>query len=253
MDEALWIVAVATAAALALLAFLRARKIETVYPWEAALLYVNGTFVRQLPVGRHVLRTLGRTVVVHRAPLWDMPHPLGVIDVLTSDRFSLRISPTATVRVTDPRKAVEGQFQHLQKLKLAVAEALASETSKRTLETLLIERAELGPFVLAAVGGQFEELTVTALFITSIQLPPETRRLTTEVERARLEGQAALERSRAEHASLRALANAARLVKDNPDLLRLRTLQTVAQAGKGATIVLGQDAVTPIRRPSTKG
>jgi regulator of protease activity HflC (stomatin/prohibitin superfamily) len=74
--------------------------------------------------------------------------------------------------------------------------------------------------------------------VSQLTLPPETRRLFIEVEKARLEGQAALERARGEQAALRALANAARLLKDNPDLLALRQLQAVSQ-GKSATYVLG--------------
>jgi regulator of protease activity HflC (stomatin/prohibitin superfamily) len=237
------------AGALVVLAYRRVRKIETVYPWEAALLYVNGGFVRQLPAGRHTFLTLGRTIAVQRAPLWNMPVPITPAEVVTADRFAARVAATATFRINDPRKAIEGQMQYLPRLSLAVAEALAAEVAKRSLESLLTERMDLGPQVVEAVARQFDEISVTALFVTNIQLPPETRRLSTEVERARLEGLAALERARGEQAALRVLANAARLVKDNPDLLRLRALQAVGQAGKGATLVLGQDLVAPIAPP----
>ena len=53
---------------------------------------------------------------------------------------------------------------------------------------------------------------------------------------ARAQGQAALERARGEVAATRALANAARMVADQPALLQLRTLQAI-EAG-GATVVL---------------
>lgn len=68
----------------------------------------------------------------------------------------------------------------------------------------------------------------------------------TEVERARLEGLAALERARGEQAALRSLANAARLLKDNPELAQLRVLQAAATA-RNATIVIGDPAATPPR------
>ena len=78
----------------------------------------------------------------------------------------------------------------------------------------------------------------------SVILPPELRKMTTEVERARLEGLAQLERARGEQAALRSLANAARMLKDNPELMKLRLLQSVGGA-KGATLVLGEAALNP--------
>ena len=58
------------------------------------------------------------------------------------------------------------------------------------------------------------------------------------MERARREGQATLERAHAEQAALRALANAARMLKNNPELQNLRLIQALSEA-KGATVVLG--------------
>ena len=54
---------------------------------------------------------------------------------------------------------------------------------------------------------------------------------------------AALERARGEHAALRSPANAARLLKDNPDLMNLRLLQALGSGGKGTTLVLGDGAL----------
>lgn len=90
-------------------------------------------------------------------------------------------------------------------------------------------------------------MTLETGILSAVVLPPELRRLLTESERARREGQAALERARSEHAALRSLSNAARLLKDNPELMKLRPLQAVSPTGKGATLVLGQDALSASR------
>lgn len=56
-----------------------------------------------------------------------------------------------------------------------------------------------------------------------------------------MEAAASVERARGEHAALRVLANAARLARDNPELVQLRLLQTI-EASKGrATVILGND------------
>src|SRR5262249_10211862 len=59
-----------------------------------------------------------------------------------------------------------------------------------------------------------------------------------QVVKAQKEGQAALERARGETAALRNLANAARTMEENPTLLQLRALQTLADS-PGNTLVLG--------------
>ncbi|HEY0204879.1 MAG TPA: hypothetical protein VGC15_12105, partial [Acetobacteraceae bacterium] len=62
------------------------------------------------------------------------------------------------------------------------------------------------------------------------------------------EGQAALERAHGEQASLRALANAARMLRNNPELQNLRLLQAIGTAGSPVTIVLGtQTGIVPLR------
>jgi len=67
--------------------------------------------------------------------------------------------------------------------------------------------------------------------------------------RARREGLAALERARGETAALRNLANAARMIEQNPHLLQLRTLQ-VMEHTMGNTYVLG--TTPPILPESVK-
>ncbi len=222
-------------------------KTETVYEWEKALLYVDGAFQRILPAGRHRLFALGRRVQVFRVANYPTYYPSGAIEVITADRFALRLGVAVMARICDPRAAVEGQSQYHQALLLAVAEAAVALVSERSLDDLISQRADLSAALLDRLAGKVAELEIQAVTIQSLTLPPEVRRMLTEVERARQEGAAALERARGEHASLRSLANAARLLKDNPELMRLRTLQAVSPTGKGATLVLGQHALDPTR------
>ncbi len=68
-------------------------------------------------------------------------------------------------------------------------------------------------------------------------VPGEQRKLMAQIVEARLAGQAALERARGETAALRNLANAASLMRDNPDRYRLRLLQEIASSS-GNTFVI---------------
>jgi len=52
--------------------------------------------------------------------------------------------------------------------------------------------------------------------------PGEMKKAFAQVVKAQKDGQAALEKARGETAALRSLANAARMMDDNPNLLQLR-------------------------------
>jgi regulator of protease activity HflC (stomatin/prohibitin superfamily) len=218
-------------------------KTETVNAWENALLYVNGTFRKALPPGRHSYLTIGRRAQVYRTPAYPLYFPTMTIDAVSSDRFALRIGAAIFARISDPRAAVETQSQYGQKLMIAATEAVGAAVAQHDLDALFSDRKALGEVVFQYLAGKVAELEIQAVTITSVVAPPEIRRMLTEVERAKHEGAAALERARGEHAALRSLANAARLLKDNPELMRLRTLQALSPTGKGATLVLGQDAL----------
>ncbi len=218
-------------------------QVETVYPWEAALLYRDGAFQRQLPPGRHLFFKLGRKIDVFRTTTYAQALLNNHYDVITADRFAARVSLAVTGKIADARLAIERQHQYRADLNTAAAEAVATVAAGLPLESLLTDRAALSAPLVDRLSGQVAELAIEQVAIVQVVVPPEVRRMLTEVERARREGEAALERARGEHAALRSLANAARLLKDNPDLMRLRTLQAVSPTGKGATLVLGQDAM----------
>ena len=85
---------------------------------------------------------------------------------------------------------------------------------------------------LARVGVELLGVEVRDLMV-----PGDMKRLFAGVVAAKKEGEASLERVRAETAALRSLANAGRMIEDNPGLLQLRMLQQVG-GSSGNTVVL---------------
>ena len=219
-----------------------------VSPWERGALYIDGGFDRLLEPGRHRLFRLGRQL--HVAPISLGPSYLatGPVEVVTADGLPVRLSATVLYRILDAEQAL--QHPAHEAVRLAVNQALLAVASKHRLEVLLARAEPFGEALLTATGGVAGPAAIERVALAGVVLPPELRRSVTEVERARIEGLAALERARGEHAALRSLANAARMLKDNPDLMNLRLLQAVGAAGKGATIMVGEGALTPVKRPS---
>ena len=92
-------------------------------------------------------------------------------------------------------------------------------------------------------------LLLESVNVKDVMFPGDLKRIFSQVVKARKEGQAALEKARAETATLRHLANAASLIDRNPTILQLRLLQSV-QDSSGNTLVLGmppQSTPLPVR------
>src|SRR4029078_11322287 len=123
-------------------------------------------------------------------------------DVTSADKLVFRLAATVTYEIADPRQAFEINDLDAH-VRLAVTTAMAKLAADHTLESFLTERADLDERLLAMLSAPIAGCMVRTAAIMSIILPPEIRRLFTEVERAKLEGQATLEHARGEHAALR--------------------------------------------------
>lgn len=236
------------------------RRRVTVWEWETGLLFVEGRFARTLPPGRYLSGLFGRSVIgVSTRP---RQHPVTGQEALTADGFQVKLGAVVEWRVTDAHRLhVEtGGYANYppEAMTLALQLALREVVTGRSLATLLADRAEAGRLeaglrppleaVATRLGARIERVVLRDLI-----LPAEVRRMLTEVERARQEGLAALERARGEQAALRSLANAARMLRGNPELQALRTLQALSPApGRPApTLVLGAGAVMPVAAPAS--
>ncbi|MBR0649070.1 slipin family protein [Roseomonas terrae] len=227
--------------------YLRLR--ETIWPWEVGLLYRNGRFVRELPPGRHWAGFAAREV--RRVATTRQLAVVPAQEVLTADGFQVKLSVVVEYRIADARRMQEETGGHWTPLlHTAIQLALRAPVQARGLDALLADRGALeGAFAepIAAAAAAIG-LAVDKVALRDLILPAEVRRMVTDVERAKREGMAALERARGEHAALRSLANAARLMKGNPELHALRVLQALAaQPGKNVpTLVLGAGALLPV-------
>lgn len=217
--------------------------------------------MRVLEPGRHTAfdpRQRTHVVQTSQAPL---PVQLGELTVMSKDQFSFRIAVAPVLEVEDPRIFMESQGTvepsrlpatarmpvpipppvargHASLHALAASAALEVAASS-TLREIFAEPNRIVAALQDRLATAIPGARVTSVLLTGMTLPPEVRKMFTEVERSKIEGEAALERARSEQASLRALANAARLIKDNPALANLRFLQTVEQTSGPKTIVMG--------------
>ena len=215
------------------------------------LLYRDGIYQRQLAPGRH---RVGARETLTLVTVASQLLVLSGQELLSADGFQPRLTAVATFAVADAHRAVSGyDAGYREMLGLEVQIALRTLAAARPAEDLArAPRETLDAELLGAIAPAAERLglAVQSVRLRDIILPTDLRRLLTGVEKARREGQAALERAHAEQAALRSLANAARMLRNNPELQNLRLIQALAE-GNGATVVLGAPTgLLPLREGS---
>jgi regulator of protease activity HflC (stomatin/prohibitin superfamily) len=207
------------------------------------LLYRNGKFVEQLAPGRHV--RWGRNISLDAQDARKASLAVAGQEVLTADNIAVKLSLLVTYQVADPIKAAHETQNWQGDIYNAAQLAIRSVVSVVTTEALLTQRLDVAPQLLARVQPEAAKVGVTvhAAEIKDVMLPTDLKRAFSDVLKAKQEAQTALERARGESASLRNLANAARVLDGNPALMNLRVLQSLAAAqNAGNTLVLGMPA-----------
>ena len=236
--------------------------VATIHDYQRGMRYRQGRFVGLLDPGSHVaIRPFTEIHVLDGRPTSiTVPGQ----EILTADGVALRVSLTARYVVADPVAAVTNDQNYVSALYTALHAGLREALAGRTADEILAGRAELGPAVGGAVASELARLGVELLGVDvrDVMVPSEMKRAFAGIVAARREGEAALERARGETAALRSLANAGRMMEDNPGLLQLRILQQLG-ASSGNTIMLsvpGADGrPTPASpaaagaRPATRG
>ena len=216
---------------------------------RAGLLYRDGLYVRMLAPGRHKVGTRETLVLVVTT---RQSTTISGQEMLSADGFLPKLTAVVEFTVTDAHLATSRQeLPYTMVVQQAGQFALRTLAAGRPAEDLArATRDQLDAELLLAIRRDCEGsgVTIDAARLRDVILPADLRRLMTGVEKARREGLAALERAHAEQAALRALANAARMLRNNPELQNLRLLQAIGGAGAPVTIVLGTPAgIVPLR------
>ena len=196
---------------------------------EAGLLYVEGRLAERLAAGRHAFWTVGRKIEVKRLDLRPQPVEITAQEMLTKDRIALRVTLTAFRRIVDPERAVAAAADvdaWLYRLvQFAIREAVAARTLDEVLAAKSALDAELRAFVRERVAAAGIE--VTELGVKDVILPGEIRELVNKVVEAERIAKANQIRRQEETAATRSLLNTAKLMEDNPLLLRLKELESL--------------------------
>lgn len=222
----------------------RVLEVLTVEQGHVGVLYVDGVHSKTLPPGRHAFWKNVAKVTLVPVDLREAMYDVAGQEIMTADKVTLRLNAVVTYRVTDALKVVsitddarQALYREAQLALRAVIGAreldsflTAKEGVAKELEDLLRPRATVLGFELIAVG------------IRDVILPGEMKTLLNRVTEAKKAAEANLIARREETAAIRSQANTAKLLEENPTLMRLRELEILEKvaASSKLNVVLGE-------------
>lgn len=215
---------------------------------KRGLVYLDGRLLRELSPGNYGFWNVLATPRVEILEVRRQTVEVTGQEILTSDKVTVRVNISAVyeiVNATIARAAVRDVGDYLYRaLQIAVRQSLG----KRTLEQVLAEKTDIDEAVSAEVRREMEAygVRVAAIALKDIILPGDIRDILNQVVTAEKQAQANLIRRREETAATRALLNTARLMEENPLLVRLKELEAlekIADKVEKITVVGGFNAL----------
>jgi regulator of protease activity HflC (stomatin/prohibitin superfamily) len=216
---------------------------------ETGLHYVQGRLVGALEPGRYTLWThpaataLVRTVDMRRAEL-----QLQGQELMTRDKVTLRLTLSVEYAVSDAALASRKVQSVRDSVYLLTQLAARDYVAGVTLDQLLEARDEMRTYLegqtvpkAAAFGVRVERVG-----IKDVVLPGEMKTLLNRVIEAEKEAAANVILRREETAATRSLANTARVMAENPILLRLKELESLKEMASQideVRLVVGSDGL----------
>lgn len=221
--------------------FSRAQVME----YETGLLYENGRFVKRLGPGAYWLWGLFWCQSLVRVDTRLASVAIPAQEILTQDKLPLRLTVIAQYKIVDAIKAVHAVRDYPAFLYEEIQLGMRALVGQQTLEGLFAGKEPLGAALADRVRPRAAEfgIEVVACGLKDIVLPGEIKAILIKAAEAERAAQASLITAREELAATRCQLNTAKLISENPAILRLKELQVLAELAKkpgNNTIVFGQ-------------
>lgn len=193
------------------------------------LLLVNGKVETPLNPGLYGFWKLGRMLAIETIDLRSLALDVQGQEILSRDKVSLRVNLAAEVRVQDPmlmrRQASDWKDAVYRTLQFGLREAVGT----RTLDQMLGNKGELDGAIRAYAEPRLASIGVGLVNagIKDVILPGEMKVLLNQVVEAEKQAQANVIKRREETAATRNLLNTARMLEENPVLMRLKELEAL--------------------------
>ncbi|MCC5851050.1 MAG: slipin family protein [Verrucomicrobia bacterium] len=217
--------------------------------WEVpegskGVLYVNGKVESVLTAGRYAAWKGRESVRLFAVDCREKTLEISGQDIMTSDRVTLRLNVSVVYRVEDVALAVRSSVNAEEAIYREAQLAVRAEIGGRSLDELLAEKQKLGDVLMERLQVRAKSLglEIRQAGLRDIILPGEMKEILNQVILAGKKAEANGIMRREETAAMRSQMNTAKLIHENPTLMRLRELEVIeriAENGK-LNIVLGE-------------
>lgn len=202
---------------------------------HAGLLFVDGVYTETLTAGFHGFWNAGKAPLVKAIDLKRQSLDVTGQEVLTKDRVTIRINLAAEYRVVDPVVAVSAVKDFADSLYRALQFAFRKTLGALTLDQILEKKVTVDEEAATKVRADMAAIGVEVLDISlkDVILPGEMREILNQVVTAEKQAEANVIRRREETNATRSLLNTAKVMAENPVMLRLKELEALETiAGK---------------------
>jgi regulator of protease activity HflC (stomatin/prohibitin superfamily) len=225
--------------------------------FERGLKYVQGKFDGLLEPGRHAFwNHPGARVAVQVMDTRVQQLKIEGQELMTRDKVTLRLTLTAEYAPADAPTTVHAVADVKEALYLAVQLAAREFVAGVTLDELLEGRDALASYLDAQVRPRAEQFGVrlARVGVKDVILPGEMKTLLNKVIEAEKAAAANVILRREDAAATRNMAQTAKVIADNPVLMRLKELETmkdIAEKIDEIKLVMGADGLKQLM-PFTK-
>ena len=210
----------------------------TILEYERGLKYAKGKFTSVVEPGQYWYMPF--FTIIQKLDIRPRFVSITGQEVLSADGVTLKVSLAANFEITDPNIAINKVKSFQEALYLELQLALREIIGAADIDTVLSGRDDISKKLMELTEPKITDLGLRLISVDlkDIMFPGKLKEIFAQVVSARKEGLAALEKAKGETAALRSLANAAKMMEGNPNLMQLRLVQALGEAS-GNTLILG--------------
>ena len=193
------------------------------------VLFLNGQHKATLKPGSYAVWRHAGQVSVRHVDCREQVVDISGQDIMTADKVTVRLNALVTFRVEDALRALTQIDDFRQALYRETQLAMRAAIGSRELDPLLGDKDGLIEEVRAKVALRAKELglEIVSTGIRDIILPGEMKTLMNRVTEAKKAAEANLIVRREETAAMRSQANSAKILENNPALMKMRELEVL--------------------------
>ncbi len=208
------------------------------------LYFKDGRYIETLDPGQHLFWKNAAKVTVRHVDMRESILDISGQEIMTADKVSLRMNAMVNYRVTDAVKAATVSDDYKQALYREAQLALRAVVGTYETDALLTEKEKVATDLKEAMKDRASELggEIIGLGIRDVILPGDMKELMNKVMEAKKAADANLITRREETAAMRSQVNTAKLLENNPTLMRLRELDVLERVAGNSkmNLVLGE-------------